>query len=87
MGAELQPVRVPLGDDCEGRLVFVDGALVGLLVCLSEVHGEQAGSWFLEAAFGDLAGPNLPVFPDLDTAQAWVLQRFNPLRLPAADRP
>lgn len=82
---DLQPVRVSLGEDREGRLAFVNGALVGLLVRLSEQHGVDAGSWFLEAGFGGLDSPNPPVFPDLDAAQAWIAEqvRANP-RAPAA---
>lgn len=74
---ELQPVRVSLGNDREGRLAFVGGSLVALLVCLSDLHGDDAGSWFLEAGFGDLDGPNPPLFPDLDTARAWIADRLS----------
>jgi hypothetical protein len=73
----LQPVRVALGEDREGRLAFVNGALVGLLVQLSEQHGADAGSWFLESGFGGLDGPNPPVFPDIDAAQAWIAERLS----------
>ncbi len=73
----LQPVRVALGEDHEGRLVFVDEVLVAVLVRLSELHGEAEGSWFLEAAFGLADGEHdHPVFPDLPAAQAWVLGRL-----------
>ena len=73
----LQPTRVSLDYDREGQLVFVDGSLVAVLVCLSELHGEHAGSWFLEVGFGDLAGPTPPLFPHLDSAQTWISQRLS----------
>jgi hypothetical protein len=73
---DLQPVRVSLGEDREGRLAFVNGSLVGVLVQLSQQHGPHAGSWFLEAGFGGLDAPNPPVFPALDAAQAWIANRL-----------
>lgn len=72
----LQPVRISLGDDEEGRLVFVADALVAVLVRLSELHGAEAGGWFLEAGFGRLDGADHPIFPDLEAAQVWVVERL-----------
>jgi hypothetical protein len=78
----LQPVRVALSEDHEGRLAFVNGSLVAVLVRLSELHGEQAGSWFLEAGFGDLDDPHRPLFPDLESAQSWIAERLSGPRRP-----
>lgn len=76
MEVTFQPVRILLGDDADGRLVFAADTLVGVLVCLSELHGEQAGTWFLEAGFGRLDGAKHPVFPHLQAAQTWVADRL-----------
>ncbi len=72
-----QPVRVSLGEDDEGRLVFAGDALVAVLVRLSALHGEAEGSWFLEGAFG-LEGDGIehPLFADLRAAEAWILSRL-----------
>jgi hypothetical protein len=68
---QLQPTRVA-AIDAEGLLVFSDLGLVALLVRLSELHGEDAGRWFLEAGFGELDRHQCPMFPDLDAAQDWI---------------
>jgi hypothetical protein len=67
-----EPVLVAAGEDGEGRLAFCDDHLVAVLVRLSTVHGEAAGRWFLEAAFGRLDGPAHPTFASLDEAMAWI---------------
>ncbi|MGU3537423.1 hypothetical protein [Methylobacterium sp. A54F] len=73
----LQPVQVATGSaDQESQLVFSDGFLVAVLVRLSQDHGEQAGRWYLEAGFGRLDDRNPPLFVDLDSAQAWILERL-----------
>ena len=80
----LQPVRVGLADDQEGRLVFVRDVLVAVLVRLSDLHGPKAGCWFLEAGFGRLDVAEHPTFPDLGAAEAWVESRLNLRRSRAA---
>jgi hypothetical protein len=72
----LQPVRVSVEEDQEGMLALVGDTLVAVLVRLSELHGEHAGAWFLEAGFGRLDLPEHPVFPDLAAAQAWIERRL-----------
>ena len=77
MSLTLQPVRVATGSDEDGMLVFTDEQrLVAVLTHLSEQHGRAAGHWYLEAGFGWLDGPNHPIFPDLDVAKDWLLQRM-----------
>jgi hypothetical protein len=71
----LQPTRVA-AVDAEGLLVFSDAGLIAVLVCLSELHKDAAGHWFLEAAFGELDGSEHPIFPDIDTAQTWIDERL-----------
>ncbi|GEP07911.1 hypothetical protein [Methylobacterium oxalidis] len=73
MTLRLQPVKVATGsDDQESQLVFKDGFLVAVLVCLSDSHGSDVGKWFLEAGFGPVDDPDPPLFSDLDEAQAWI---------------
>ncbi|GJD66948.1 hypothetical protein [Methylobacterium frigidaeris] len=53
MSLHLQPVPITTGSgDTESLLVFADGFLVAVLVCLSDDHGDEAGMWFLKAGFG-----------------------------------
>ncbi|MFH6784219.1 MULTISPECIES: hypothetical protein [Methylobacterium] len=79
MDLTLQPVRVRTGsEDEQGLLVFADGILSAVLVCLSDAHGDDAGLWFLEAGFGTLASPQPGKFADLDAAQAWIAGRLAP---------
>jgi hypothetical protein len=51
--------------DQDGCLILHDDCLVAVLVCLSDAHGAEAGSWFYEAGFGALDGPDHPSFPIL----------------------
>ena len=74
----LQAVPVMTGcNDREGCLVLADGQLVAVLVRLAdEMHADQRGSWFVEAAFGPCRTATLPLFDDVDEAQAWVRQKL-----------
>lgn len=65
-----QPVRVRTGsNDNEGRLAFVQGELVAVLVRLEdEAHGEARGRWFVEASFGALQHALPDQFGTLDEA-------------------
>lgn len=77
MSLQLQPVRLASGsDDTEAQLVFVDGGLTAVLVRLSDVHGEAAGMWFLEAGFGSISVRAPPTFVNLDEAQDWIAGRL-----------
>ena len=62
--------------DDEGCLVFAGNRLVAVLVRLSDLHGREAGRWYLEHGFGRLDGPAHPIFDDLDEAEDWVAQRI-----------
>ena len=76
MSLALEPVRVAVGSDEHGMLVFTDARrLVAVLTRLSEQHRDMAGLWYLEVGFGWLDGPNHPTFPNLDAAQDWLTQR------------
>jgi hypothetical protein len=78
MSLRLQPVQVATNsDDTESQLVFADGYLVAVLVCLSELHEDEAGKWFLEAGFGPVDPLFPPLFVDLDEAQAWILEQLS----------
>lgn len=78
MSLHLQPTRVatlqPEGE--QGLLVMAESRLVAVLVHLSDEYGEDAGKWHLEAAFGGVAHPGVPIFADLDEAQAWIEDRL-----------
>ena len=78
MSLHLQPVQVSTGsDDTESRLVFEDGFLVAVLVCLSDEHEAEAGKWFLEAGFGRVDNASPPTFADLDEAQGWISDQLS----------
>ena len=68
MKLRLQPIRLAALDG-DGLLVSSD---LGLVVRLSELHGQQAGEWFLKAGFGELDRQQRPTFPDVDAAQRWI---------------
>ena len=76
MSLRLEPVQMALSDALEGRLVFTDDRLVAILVQLSAPHEADAGSWFLEAAFGRLDVAVHPTFPNLEAAQFWISGRI-----------
>jgi hypothetical protein len=67
---------VSAGPDHEGCLVLVDDCLVAVLVRLSDWHGDAAGSWFYEAGFGSLDGPEHPLFADLGAARTYIARRL-----------
>ena len=68
-----QEVRLGNGSpDDDGRLVFAENRLVAVLVRLGDLHGEEAGHWFLETGYGRTARLNHKVFPDLNAALAGV---------------
>ncbi len=80
------PVRVETGStDCEGRLAYRDGCLIGVLTLLDpDLHGELGlgRRWYLEAGFGWFAGvPHPPTFPSLDEAGTWLRDRTDGLAL------
>ena len=64
--------------DEDGRLVWVDGKLVAVLVKLSDIYEEPElrGRWFVEAGFGPCSSGHHMVFADLEEAEAWVAQRL-----------
>ena len=78
MKLTFQAVQVANGHDEEGRLVFVEGRLIGVLVQLSGLHEEQgvAGRWFLETGYGRHLSGEHPTFPDLSAAEEWIQQRL-----------
>ncbi len=79
MRITLKPVRIETGSpDEDGRLVFADDRLVAVLVRLSDQH-EEAGKWFLEAAFGRAESGDHPVFADLEDASGWLAGRLDPV--------
>ena len=71
MSIAFKPVFVAT-ENSEGRLVFHGKWLLAVLVRLSSIHGEEAGSWFLEAGFGPLDKGAHPTFVTLEAAEAWI---------------
>ena len=53
--------------------MYVDDALLGLLIRLSELHEDMAGKWFLEVGFGlDIYPTEAPLFATLEGAGEWL---------------
>jgi hypothetical protein len=76
----LQPVCVSTARDQDSFLVFEDECLVAVLVQLSAEYGEDAGSWFYEAGFGSLDGPDHPIFRNLEEATDYIRGRLSLVR-------
>jgi hypothetical protein len=77
MNLRLDPIQVATGcEDQEGRLVYKDGLLAAVLVCLSDLHGTDAGKWHLEAMFEPIRSASAPIFADLDEAQTWIADQL-----------
>jgi hypothetical protein len=73
MVIEFKPVKLDSGDhDNDAVLAFRDGRLMAVLTCLSDLHGEFQGQWFLEANFSAPPAPTSHKFVDLDDAEAWL---------------
>jgi hypothetical protein len=61
----------------EGRLIIVDGKLVGILCLLNDEYADQSRKWFPEVMLGSLSRhcrASDAMFADLDEARSW-LQR------------
>ena len=71
-----QPILIDTRSrDEEGTLVFWDGKLVALLICLAdECHGELRGHWFPEVLLGALSRRRPGLFESKTAALAWVRQ-------------
>ena len=64
--------------DEEGRLIVVDGRLVGVLVQLqADEQATRRGQWNLEAGFGPLAGYAPEPFGDLEEARRWITRALS----------
>jgi len=58
--------------DREATLVFRDGRLFAVVSCLSDIHADWAGTWYIEAAFADLPRPQPPTFETLAELEEWL---------------
>jgi|EndMetStandDraft_6_1072998.scaffolds.fasta_scaffold1107710_1 hypothetical protein len=75
----LQTAQIAGYPSSEGELVFADDQLVAVLVHLSEDYGDEAGVWYIEAAFGPaLAEPLNPTFASVEEAVQWIDERIGP---------
>jgi CRP-like cAMP-binding protein len=66
---ELQEIQIASKYGRDARLVLMDGALIAVLVKLSDVHANSTGHWFLETGCGALRNKQ-PTFPDLQAANS-----------------
>ena len=72
---EVEFQRVTLDTDTPDRnatLVFRNGRLLAVLSCLSDIHGEIGGTWFIEATFSELPRPQPQTFVTLQTFETWL---------------
>jgi hypothetical protein len=76
MTITFQQIELALqGRGVEARLVLYDDRLCAVLSLLDpEIDG--ASGWFVEAAFGQLHDPSNPTFPELTSAEAWVISKL-----------
>jgi hypothetical protein len=58
--------------DRNATLVFREGRLLAVLSCLSDIHGDLAGHWYIEATFGDLPGRQPRAFDSLALFEEWL---------------
>ncbi len=79
MDLNTQNVRVSLGEDEEGALVFADARLVALLVHLQPSNEIAPNCWYLEASFEDAISVD-EIFPSLDAALAFIRRQLEPPR-------
>jgi hypothetical protein len=76
MNLDFRPVRVATGSDDEDGLLAFDGdRLVAVLVRLSKLHDDMAGSWFIEASFG--LRDRHQTFADLPSAEDWIRKQVS----------
>jgi hypothetical protein len=64
--------------DREATLVFRGGRLLAVLTCLSEIHADLAGKWFLEAAFADVPDVKPQAFDTIDHFREWLAGGYEP---------
>ena len=60
--------------DAEAVLVLRGGRLVAVLSCLSDLHDDLEGHWFVEAAFGPLPRSNAETFESLSEFESWITE-------------
>lgn len=71
MSVTFRPVHVETGSsDCEGMLVFDADRLIAILICLSDLHEDAAGTWYLE--YGPSLSKAPGMFDSIDRAIAWI---------------
>jgi len=81
MSLEFKPVLLDVdsGDD-RGMLILHDGALLGVATKLGEIHGDLAGSWFLETVFDPaIIVPHEP-FADIQALHLWLTHQRESIR-------
>lgn len=59
--------------DSRAKLVSMDGRLIAVLARLGQLHGDLAGRWFVEAAFGSATALIGESFATLDEFEAHIV--------------
>jgi hypothetical protein len=63
-----EPISLHNVEDGEGGLLLLGGALVAIVVRLSQLHGEEANKWFVEVGFGSAKRLEGRCFMDINDA-------------------
>ncbi len=58
--------------DRDAILVYRYGRLFAVLSCLSEIHGDLCGKWFVEATFSNVPDDPPQTFESLDHFTQWL---------------
>jgi hypothetical protein len=75
----LQTTLVAGYPNSEGQPVFADDQLFAALVHFSEDYGDEAGKWYIEAAFDPTLGDPLnPPFASTEEAVCWIGEKISP---------
>jgi hypothetical protein len=84
MALSFEPIKLDgnYGDD-EAALVMRSGRLLAVVSRLGPEHGEAAGSWFVEKAFGIASDCPHEPFADKAAMEAWLVSQTYPDTGPA----
>jgi hypothetical protein len=73
MTLSFQPVILDADmPDKEATLVFREGRLLAVLTCLSDIHEDLRGHWFIEAIFGKIPQRQPQAFETLARFEEWL---------------
>jgi hypothetical protein len=73
MAVSFQPITLDgNAPDSEAMLVYRNERLLAVLVCLSDIHGELTGQWYVEANFGEMPVVHPPAFETIEQFTKWL---------------